>query len=165
MLSVQKEDMGRLDAHSDPTVIGFSVAGSVFVTGKAGEIELVLVDAEPFLARQKLKAPCNRFFLEIVAERPVSEHFKEREVRRIADLVYVAGSDAFLNVRQSRARGVLFTHQVRHERMHPCRREQNGRIVLGNQRCGRYDRMSLFAEKAQIHFAQIVSAYLFHSYL
>ena len=97
---------------------------------------------------EELEGPGNGFLLEVVVERPVAEHLEEREVRRVANFVDVARSDAILHVGEARAGRVLHrAHQVRHERMHARRRKQHRRVVLRNQGSPRNARMPLRLEE------------------
>ena len=65
----------------------------------------------------------------------------------VADLVNIAGANAFLHVGKARARRMLFTEQVRNERVHTRRGKQNGGIVFGNKAGGRYPLMPLALEE------------------
>ena len=78
--------------------MGIGIAGRIFVALEASEIESVLINAEPFFIGKEFPTPCDALMLEIVAERPVAKHFKEGEMACIANLVYVAGTDTFLNI-------------------------------------------------------------------
>ena len=90
------------------------VARGVLVARKNGNGEFFHGYAEVFGRSQKFIAPFDCLFVKIIAERPVAEHFKKRAVRRVAYLVDIAGTNAFLNVGKTLARRVLFAEQVRH---------------------------------------------------
>ncbi len=106
---------------------------------------------KPQLRRQKFKAPSNRLRLEIIIQRPVPQHLKERQMCRVPHFINVARPHALLHVRQTLPRRMLLrTHQIRHQRMHPRRRKQHRRIILRNDRCPRDNLVSLRFKKRQI---------------
>lgn len=127
----QIEQVVILHAAAAPEIGGFLVAGAVLVALKDGERQLVGVKTEVFFARQELPAPRNHFLLEIVAQRPVAQHFKEGQVAGVAHVVNITRADALLHVGQARASGVGRTHQVRHKRVHTGGGEQDGRVISG----------------------------------
>ena len=129
-----------------------------------GDVELLRLEAE--MLRQKLKAPADRLLLEVVVQRPVAEHLEERQVRRVADLVNVARSDALLHIGETRPRRMLHrAHQVRHQRMHTRSRKEDGRIVLRNDRGAGDDLMPLRLKELQIRVTQFVSSQILHCFL
>ena len=157
--------MGRIHAHLHPAVMGFGVPRGVLVAFKACEIQPVLVDAKPLFIGQEFPGECDGLLLEIIAQRPVAEHFEKRAVRVVAHFVDVAGAHAFLHVRKARACGMLFAHEIGHERVHACRGEKHGRVVLRDQR-GRGDhRVPAFTEKAEIELTQLLGSQVFHSFI
>ena len=164
MLFGKEEDALARDARLFPIGRGFLVAGAVLVAREHRRGQFLGVDAEVFVARQELVAPCDLLFLEIVAQRPVAQHLEEREVRGVAHLVDVARADALLNVGKTRALGVLLTEKVGHEGVHARRREQNGGIVLGDEGRGADERVSLALVEIEPHLAQLRSIDLFHDY-
>ena len=141
----------------------FIIARELAFAREAGEIELVLIDAEPFLAGQEFPAPFDRLVLEIIAEGPVAEHLEEGAVTGVADLVDIAGADAFLHVAEPAARGVLRAEQIRHERMHARHREKSGRVVFGDQRGGGDHGVSLLSEEPEKELAKLGGCECFHS--
>jgi hypothetical protein len=50
---------------------------------------------------------------------------------------------------------MLFAQQIGYERVHPCRREQAGRVVFGNQRSTLDFSVSVALEKIQKQAAQL----------
>ena len=126
-------NVGRVNAHIHPAVVRYGIARGVMIALEAGEIQLVLGDAEPLFIREEFPRERDGFVLEIIAERPVAQHFEERAMRSVAHFVDIAGANAFLHVGNAFARGVLFTHQIRHQRMHARGGEQNRRVVFRYQ--------------------------------
>lgn len=59
-------------------------------------------------------------------------------MRRVSHAVDVSGPDAFLEVDEPAARRMPAPEEIGDERMHACRREQDGGIVLGKQGCALY---------------------------
>ena len=102
---------------------------------------IVLVNRNPELVRrylhnlcEKLPRPRCRFVLEVVAEREVSEHFKECSVTRgLSDILNIARSYTLLarcNASSRRGFGVLEPHlHRRHTRIY----EQQARIIFRYQ--------------------------------
>ena len=129
---------------------------------KDGERQLGGVQTEVLLARQELPAPRNHFLLEIVAQRPVAQHFKEGQVAWVAHVVNITRADALLHVGQARAGGVGRTHQVRHERVHTGGGEQDGRVIFRNNGGGGNPMMSLGLHELLEHFPQLGGCNLLH---
>jgi len=84
-------------------------------------------------------------------------------VSLVADVVDIARTHALLHVAKPRPSGVFFTQQIGHEGVHPCRREKDGRVVLGDERGGRDNLMPLLLEEFQIHFSQTLSSMRLHN--
>ena len=148
-----------LDAHLAPQVGRLLIARAVLVAGEHGEGEAVLVDAQPFRAGQKLPAPGDGFLLEVIAQRPVAQHFKEGEVAGVAHVVDVAGADALLHIRQPRAHGVLRAQQIGDQRVHAGGGEQNRGVVFRDQRSAGDDGVVLLLKELQKQAAQVVGAF------
>lgn len=91
VLLAEFRDAGRRDAVRAPFVVGLFVERTVFVTGEHGHGEHVGRNVQVLFSGQEFKAETDHLLLEIVAERPVAEHFEEGQVHRVADLVDVAG--------------------------------------------------------------------------
>src|SRR5439155_18892742 len=89
-------------------------------------IELQIIEDE-------LPREVDRAFLEVLAEREVAEHLEERQVGAVeADLVAVVRPGALLYGREQRCRRLLAAEEKRHQRLHPCRRQQR-RAVVGTR--------------------------------
>ena len=138
------------------------VEGHVFVSGEDGDGQHVHGDIEIFLPGEELEAEADGLFLEIIAQRPVAQHFKEGAVACVADLVYIACADAFLHVGKAVPRGMLCAEQVGNQRVHARHGEQRGGIVFGNERCGGDYGVSPLAEKAKIKLAKLLRGQILH---
>ena len=137
--------MRAVNAEACPDIGGFIVARAGFVAGKNADGQPFERYAQNF--GQKVKRPAYRLFFEIVAQRPVAEHFKESAMRRVAHFLYIARANAYLHVGKSCASRVLFAQKIRNERMHSRRGEQNGRVVFRDKRCRRDNSVSPFGKK------------------
>lgn len=157
--------MGRIYPHIDPAIVGIGILGGVPVPFEAGEIQPVLVDAQPFFIGQKLPGKGDGFLFKIVPQRPVPQHFKEGAVGGVPHFVDVPGTDAFLHICQPHPRRMLGAHQIGHQRMHTRRGKQHRGIVFRDQGCGRNDGMALFPEKVQIQLAQFIGFEQFHNFI
>ncbi len=129
---------------ADPDDPGILEAGDLFpercgfiVFGIDRDEEFFRVERE-FLGAQ-LPTECDCVFLEIVAEGKIPEHFEKGMVAgRVADIVEVivlaAGANAFLRCRRARAGGRLGTGKDVLERHHAGIDEEQGGIVLRDER-------------------------------
>ena len=98
--------------------------------------------------------PSNRFFLVVVAERPVPKHLEERVMVSVAadrfEIVMLArNTQAFLNVDDAQVRRSAHAEEIILELHHPGVDEEQGGVALGNQRGGRHDRMTALGEKIE----------------
>src|SRR5262249_2511802 len=109
------EEPDVADAEPLPDPRRFVVARDLAVTRETGHAESLDRQPEPARFGEELEAPSDRVVAKVVAERPVPEHLEERQVRRITDLVDVAGADALLHVDETRARRMWLAEQVRDE--------------------------------------------------
>ena len=109
-----------------PDVVGFliEVSGIALFRRIDGGVEAVGGEAPAF--DDEFPCPGDGFLFEIVAERPIPEHFKERVVIGVvADVlevvVFAAGADALLGIRcAGRGVGSFFdAKKERDERVHP----------------------------------------------
>ena len=92
---------------------------------------------------QKLPAPSDGFFLEVIAKREVAEHLEEGTVTSgLAYVLDVAGTDTFLAGRHATARRLLLTGKVRLQRCHAGIDQQQGLIALRDQRKARQTQMA-----------------------
>ena len=104
---------------------GILVARRISVACKDRNRKHTRVKSEPFGSRQKFITKCNRFLFKIIAERPVAEHFKTRQMTCVSYFVNIAGADTFLIVSKARSRRMRFAEQVRYQRMHSRRRKKD----------------------------------------
>ena len=78
-------------------------------------------------------------------------------MRRIANGIDVARTNALLDIRQARSSRMLHrAHEIRHKRMHARRREEHGRVVLGNHRSAGNDLVPLRLEELEIEIAEFI---------
>ncbi len=85
----------------DPVVLGFVVARDIVRAFKDGDVEAVLGNAEPLLARDQLPGELDCLALEVVAEAEVAQHLKEGvmaagKAHVFKIVVLAAGADALL---------------------------------------------------------------------
>ena len=151
MFFIEIENVVSRYAETVPYIRALFVSRSVFVALEYRDADLIDVYTENL--RQKVKAERYRLLFEIVAERPVAEHFEKRAMRSVAHLVYIARTHAFLNVRKSSSFGMLLSEKIRYERMHSRSREKNRRIVLRYKRARRYHRVSPLLKKFDVLFS------------
>lgn len=109
----------------------------------------VLVDAE--LASDQVPGVADCFFLEIITEGEVAEHFKESVVTcRVTDIVEVVvlatGANALLRRRCRGIRAALKTGENVLELHHARIGEHQRRVVTRNQRTGRHDFVPVLLE-------------------
>src|SRR3989338_3899896 len=115
--------------------------------------------------REKFKAHRDRALFEVIAETPVAEHFKHRQVRAISHVIDVLRADAPLHVTETLSRRMRFPENIRHERVHARGREENGRIILRNQRCTWDNRMTVFFKEIEIGLPNFISGKWLHTYV
>ena len=117
-------------------------------------IEPVRVEADPFLAREELPAPRYCLVLEVIAEGEVSEHLEISAVAcGVTDIVDIAGTDALLAGAHALARRYLLTLEPWFHRGHAGVYEQDGFVVLRNQREAGQPEVILALKKAQEHLS------------
>ncbi len=158
----QVEQMVFLHAAGTPEAGGFFIPGAVGVAFKHGEGQLVGVNAQPFLAGEEFPAPRNHFLLEIIAQAPVTQHFKEGQVGRITHVIDITGADALLHVGQPGTGGMLLAQQIGNQGMHTGSGEKHGGVIFRNQGSRGNQLMALFLEETQEKSAQFVGSQGFH---
>ena len=140
---------------SGPEVVGFLVelGGIAFGRGIDGRIEAIGRDAPP--VRDQLPGPLDGFLLEVIAEAPVTEHFKEGVVVGVVThileiIVFAAGANAFLGVSSTwRIIGCgLSSEEIRDELIHPRVGEQQVRGCRHQASRGHHG-VLLFCEKIE----------------
>lgn len=140
----------------------FRVERAVFVAREHGDGQHIHRNIQVLFAGQEFEAEADRLFFEIVAERPVAEHFKESQVHGVADFVDVAGADALLEVGQAASGRVLRALQIGDQRVHPGGGEQTGRVVFWDDRRALDLLMAFAFEKFDIFAADVC---FFHDFL
>ncbi len=112
---------------------------------------------EPLLARQELPGPADRVALEIVAEAEVAQHLEEGVViGRAADVVDVAGAEAFLAGRGPGELELAAAEEVVLELVHAGRGEQHRGVPSRHQHVAGPADAALGLEEGQIFFAEFV---------
>ena len=105
---------------------------------------------------QELPGPVDRLALEVVAEAEVAQHLEERLVERgLADVLDVAGAQAFLAGGGAREARVAQAHELALELVHPGGREEHRRVVGHEDVAGTAD-ASLGGEEIEVRFAKVV---------
>jgi hypothetical protein len=104
--------------------------------------------------RQKLPCPGDRVLLVVVAERPVAEHLEEGVmvgvVPHLLEIVVLAGdADALLGIGAARVLARSGPEEDILELVHPRVGEVEGRIPVGDHRCGGDDRVAALAEELE----------------
>ena len=137
-----------------------------FVEPDRGGLGVVLIDrrrkrfgrkAEPFLFGEEFPRPMDRLALEVVAEAEIAEHLEEGVViRRSADVVDVAGSEAFLT--GGRAGKVEFApaEEMVFELVHPRGGEEDRRIPARNENVARASDAPFGFEEGKVLFTKFV---------
>ena len=138
------------------------VGGRCLISGKDGRIEPVGLETDPLGAREEFPRPGNGFLLKIVAEREVAQHFEIRAVTRgVADVFNITRADALLAGRHAVARGLFLAREPRLHRRHTGVDEQNGFVVLRNERKARQTQMTLRLKELQIHLPKLIETVRF----
>jgi hypothetical protein len=141
-------------AEAFPHCSRFLVTGNIVIACEDGDRQCVRIDSQPFC--QKLIAIADGFFLEVVSEGPVSQHFEKGKMVGISDRIDIAGADTLLVVDQSVARWVFLAKNVGYQRMHPCGGEEDRGVVLGYQGGSRDLRMVFGNKEFYVLVAEFV---------
>ncbi len=131
---------------------------------KYGYVKPFLWDGKPFRRSDQFPGVRDRFFLEIVAEGKVAEHFEKRvmtigEADVFEVVVLAAGADAFLARNGAAVVALLESEEDIFELVHPGVGEEQGGIVHGNERGTAHSSMAFLFEEAEEHFADFVSGH------
>ena len=148
----EAENLLRRHAHFlVPDLEGFVV---IFVDGR---IQAVLVQANHL--GQKLPAPGDGFPLEVVTEGEVAQHFEIGAVTgSFTDVFDIAGTDALLASADPMTGRLHLAGEVGLHRRHAGVNQQQGRIVLRNQRKAGQAQVILAFKERQEHLAQFIYA-------
>ena len=155
VIFAQARNMAVFDAEVLPNLDGLVV---VF---EHREVQLFFRQAEHF--SREFVRPGAHLVLEVFAKAEVAQHFEERKVARIANIVDVVGAHALLHRRGADVLGVEFflMQEVRLELHHASAREQKARIV-GNQRRRRHAFAALLLEELQVLLANFRCSHVLH---
>ena len=144
-----------------PDVVGFLVEIPGIPLFRRVNRGVEAMRGQPPAPDDEFPSPRDRLFLEIVSERPVSQHFEHRVVVGVvADIlkvvVFPARADAFLGVRGARriVRGFLDAEEIGHEGVHPRVREKQARR-LRQQRGGGHDGVLFLTEEIEEALADL----------
>ena len=134
---------------------------SFIVIGVDGDEETALIKRE--LASDQCPGGLDRFFLEVVAKRKITQHLKEGVVpRRVADIIEIVVLAARPNALLRRGRPGIGTRfsagEDILERHHARIDEKQGRVVLWNERRGGGDRVPTPREVVEEGRANFVQA-------
>ena len=158
ILLAEAEDavLGNAD-HVTPDGEGLVVGRRRLVARKDRRIQTVRLKADPLRAGQKFPCPGNGFLLEVIAEGEVAEHLKIGAVTgRMADVFNVAGADALLTGGDAVARRLFLAGEPRLHGSHARVDQQDGFVVLRNERKARQTQMALRFKELQVHLAQLI---------
>jgi hypothetical protein len=120
------------------------------IASKNRHVQLVRVDFVDL--GQKLPGPSNGVLFEVIAKTPVPEHLEQRMVVGVVPdflqiVVLARHPQAFLRVRNPRMLHRRDAQEHIFERIHAGIGEQQGGVVLDDQRCGWYNRMPFGGKK------------------
>ena len=121
--------------------------------------------ADPLRAGQELPAPLQRLFLKVVTEGEVTQHLEVGAVAGgLTDVLDIAGTDTLLTGADSSAGRLYLTGEVRLHGSHAGVDQQQGFIVLRDQRKAGQTQMVLALKKLKKHLAQFIYAIRFMSH-
>ncbi|KKS53899.1 MAG: hypothetical protein UV20_C0044G0006 [Candidatus Magasanikbacteria bacterium GW2011_GWA2_42_32] len=128
------------------------------IADKRRYVQILRVETD--FRREKFKEKRQLLLFEIIAERPVAEHFEKCRVTVVADFFDVFRTKTFLTVHQPVPFGVRFAEEVRDKRLHTASCEKCRRVVLRNN-----GRRRDYGVPARFKKFQILGAYLVDSHL
>ena len=121
------------------------------------------VGIKTYSLSQKLPAPGNSLFLEIVTEGKVTQHLKESTVAgSFAHILQIACSDTLLAGGHPAPGGHFLTRKIGLEGRHSRIYQKKGIVIVGDQGEGLHLQMTFLLKKVKKHFSQFVYAVLFH---
>ena len=107
-------------------------------------------------------ATMKALLFEIIPKRKISEHLKKGPVTcSVADAIQVRRADALLAGRHTMARRLFLAGEPRLHRRHAGVDEQDGLVVLRNERKARQTQMTLRLKELQIHLTKLVETICF----
>ena len=155
-----------------PEVIGLAEAEDLlrgyahFLVPDLEGLVIVLIDGgiQPVLVQahhlgQKLPTPVDGLVLEVVTEGEVAQHFKVGAVTSsLANVFNIAGTDTLLAGADPMTRRLHLTGKVRLHGRHAGINQQQGCVILRNQREAGQAQMALALKERQKHFTQFIYA-------
>ena len=148
----------------EPPLVRFVVAGNAFLTLEDRDVERGRVEFP--LLRQQVPGQLDGVVLEVIPEREVAEHLEERVMPQggpdVVEIVMLA-ADAHALLRRRRARVVALLAAQEHvlELVHPGVREEQGRIVAGQQGTAGDAAVAVLLEVVQERTANFPGMHLF----
>ena len=134
-----------------PDMIGFVIFGI------NGDPKLIRRQFQLF--GQKFPSPGNDFLFEIIAKREVAQHFKISMVTSCAaDVFNIVRTNTFLAGRNARRRRFHLPCKKRFERCHSSPNQQQGRIIMRNERGTGKNQMTVCLEKIQIFLTDFITS-------
>ena len=114
---------------------------------------------EPLLVGEEFPGPVDGFALEVVAEAEVAEHLEEGVVvGGAADVVDVAGAEAFLAGGGAGEFELHFAEEVVLELVHAGGREEHGGVPGGDEHVAGAAAVPFGLEEGQVLFAEFVGS-------
>ena len=122
-----------------PQVVRLSIARYAAFAGENRYIQFVLLNPKPLLRRNQLPCIRNGFFLEVIAERKISQHLEKRvmpvgEPDILQIIVLPARPHTLLRGSRPAVVALLQAKKDVLELIHPCIREQQRRVVMWHKR-------------------------------
>ena len=115
-------------------------------------VKLVLVQVQPVRTGQKFPGPRNRFFLEVVTNWEVAQHFKQGLVAgSLTDVFNVVGSDWLLWAGNPAVLWHDWAVEVLLHGCHPGVDPEQSRVILWNQASWLHDHVAVFSKKVEEH--------------
>jgi hypothetical protein len=157
----QRDDPLARHADGEPDVDRLLVGAEPerLVALEDGDPDLLGIEAEA--VDRELPGELRGALLEVVADREVAEHLEEGEVPgRVADVLDVHRPEALLAGREAVVRRALLAEEVRLERVHARRGEQDRRVVVGgDQRRRGQPLVVALGEEGQVPLADLVGGH------
>ncbi|CDB30015.1 uncharacterized protein BN490_01226 [Firmicutes bacterium CAG:137] len=152
VLFAKPEDPVRRDAHLlVPDLEGLLI---VFIDRR---VQPALVQAHHL--RQELPTPFDGLPLEVIAKREVAQHLKVGSMAgRFADVLNVAGTDAFLAGTHPAAGRLHLSLEIGLHRRHAGIDQQQRLVILGNQRKAGQAQVPLALKERQKHLPKLIHA-------
>ena len=110
----------------------------------------------------KLERVLDHLFFEVIAERPVTQHFEECEMVWISYTIDVSCSDTLLIITKSLSCRMISSKKVWNKWMHSCCSEKDCRVVFRNKGSPADLFMAFGDEELNILLSQFIGGNLFH---